>query len=126
MEREDVHPQQRNADTNTSVRSARNVDMVNWTAKSMRDCELLGRRPHYLRHNIYCNDETRMLSRPSAEWTETARPLASVPVGEFANTVACQTIDQHRGLLQWRHQLTWMNSKVYSPIIQTQSSYNPC
>jgi hypothetical protein len=29
MEREDAHPQQRNADTNTSVRSARNVDMVN-------------------------------------------------------------------------------------------------
>jgi hypothetical protein len=39
-----------------------------------------------------------MLSHSSAEWTETVRPLVSVPVGEFANTVACRTIDQHRGL----------------------------
>jgi hypothetical protein len=39
-----------------------------------------------------------MMSRSSAEWTETARPLASVPLTEFSNTLAQRTIAQHRGL----------------------------
>ena len=39
-----------------------------------------------------------MMSRSCAEWTEIAKPLASVPVVEFSNTFACRTIDQHPGL----------------------------
>lgn len=70
--------------------------MERWTAKSMRQCEELGRRPRYLRYNVYRDDE--MVSRSCAEWTEVVRPLASVPEIEFSNILACQTIDKHPGL----------------------------
>ena len=70
--------------------------MERWTAKSMRQCEELGRRPRYLRYNVYRDDE--MVSRSCAEWTEVARPLASVPEIEFSNILACQAIDKHPGL----------------------------
>ena len=72
------------------------MEMEKWTAKSMRECEQLGRRPRYLRHNVFRDDE--MVSRSCAEWTEIARPLASVPVVEFSNRKACQTIDRHPSL----------------------------
>ena len=85
-----------NVNTDTSARDAKSVDMERWTAKSMRECEQLGRRPRYLRHNVFRDDD--MVSRSCAEWTEIARPLASVPVVEFSNTLACRTIDQHPGL----------------------------
>ena len=62
----------------------------------MRECEQLGRRPRYLRHNVFRDDE--MTSRSCTEWTEIARPLASVPVVEFSNTLACRTIEQHPAL----------------------------
>ena len=96
MDRTGVARQRINADTNTSARDAKSVDMERWTAKSMRQCEQLGRRPRYLRHNVFRDDE--MMSRSCAEWTEIAKPLASVPVVEFSNTFACRTIDQHPGL----------------------------
>ena len=70
--------------------------MERWTAKSMRECEELGRRPRYLRHNVYRDDE--LMSRSCAEWTEVARPLASVPAVEYSNTLACDTINRHPGL----------------------------
>jgi hypothetical protein len=57
---------------------------------------MLGRRPRYLRYNVYRDDD--MISRSSAEWTETARPLATVPLSEFSNTLARRTIDQNPGL----------------------------
>ena len=53
MDRMDAARQQINADTNTSARDAKGVDMEKWTAKSMRQCEQLGRRPRYLRHNVF-------------------------------------------------------------------------
>ena len=70
--------------------------MEKWTAKSMRECEQLGRRPRYLRHNVYRDDE--LMSRSCTEWTEIAPPLASVPAVEFDNTLACSTINRHPGL----------------------------
>ena len=45
---------------------------------------------------MFRNDE--MMSRSSAEWTEVARPLASVPVTEFRNILARRTIDSHPDL----------------------------
>ena len=39
-----------------------------------------------------------MMSRSCTEWTEIAKPLASVPVVEFSNTLACHTINDHPGL----------------------------
>jgi hypothetical protein len=95
MEQTDVPQPLKSADINTSVKSAKNVDIEKWTAK-LRECEQLGKRPHYLRHNVYRDDE--MVSHSSAEWTEKAKPLASVPVGEFSNTFAFRTIDKHPGL----------------------------
>jgi hypothetical protein len=85
-----------NASTNISAKNAKNVDMERWNAKSMRECEQLGRRPRYLRHNVYRDDD--MLSRSCAEWTEITKPLVSVPAVEFSNTLATSTIDRHRGL----------------------------
>ena len=70
--------------------------MEKWTAKSMRECEELGRRPRYLRHNVYRDDD--LTSRSCTEWTEVAPPLASVPAVEFNNTLACDTINRHPGL----------------------------
>jgi hypothetical protein len=70
--------------------------MVNHSAKSRRECEELGRRPRYLRYNLFRDDEKT--SRSCADWTETAKPLASVPVCEFSNIEACRTIDRHPGL----------------------------
>ena len=96
MEQTGAALQQKSADTNTSAKSASRVDMEKWTAKSMRESEELGRRPRYLRHNIFRDDN--LMSRSCAEWTETARPLPSVPDAEFNNILACQTIDHHPGL----------------------------
>ena len=45
---------------------------------------------------MYRDDE--LMSRSCAEWTEVARPLASVPAVEFSNTLACDTINRHPGL----------------------------
>ena len=76
MERMDAVQQPRNASTNMYAKNANNTDMERWTAKSMRECEELGRRPRYLRHNMFRDD--KLMSRSCAEWTEVARPLASV------------------------------------------------
>ena len=62
----------------------------------MRECEELGRRPQYLRHNVYRDDELK--SRSCAEWTEVAHPLPSVPLSEFTNHHAIQTIERHPDL----------------------------
>ena len=70
MERTDASWQQDNASTSTFAKSASRVDMERWNAKSMRQCEELGKRPRYLRHNVYCDDD--LLSCSSAEWTEIA------------------------------------------------------
>ena len=39
-----------------------------------------------------------MMSHSCAEWTEITKSLASVPVVEFSNTLACRTINKHPGL----------------------------
>jgi hypothetical protein len=62
----------------------------------MRECEELGKKPRYLRHNVFRDDD--LMSRSCAEWTEIARPLATVPAAEFDNVHACRTIDRHPGL----------------------------
>src|ERR1700678_4423903 len=93
MERTDAALQLRSASTSTSARSVNSVDMERWSAKSMRECEELGRRPQYLRHNVFRND--KLWSRSCAEWTEIAHPLPSVPLSEFKNQDAVTTIAQH-------------------------------
>jgi hypothetical protein len=95
-ERRDAVSPLTNANTNTFARNASLVDMERSSAKSRRQCEELGRRPQYLRHNVFRND--KMMSRSSTEWTEVARPLASVPVAEFSNVLARRTIDNHPDL----------------------------
>ena len=57
MEKTDASLQQDNANTSTSAKSASRVDMERWNAKLMRQCEELGKRPCYLRHNVYCDDD---------------------------------------------------------------------
>ena len=93
MEQKDAVSTLINADIGTSVRDADLVDMEKWTAKLRRQCEELGRRPRYLRYNVYRDDE--MMSRSCSEWTEIARPFPSVPTVEFSNILACRTINSH-------------------------------
>ena len=45
MEQTDVVWPLTNANTNTSVKNAKCVDMESWNAKSRRQCEKLGKRP---------------------------------------------------------------------------------
>jgi hypothetical protein len=82
-----------NANINTSAKGVRNVDMEKWNAKSMRQCEEVGRRPQYLRYNIFHDDD--MASRSCAEWTEIAKPLAPVPASEFNNYLVVDTINRY-------------------------------
>jgi hypothetical protein len=70
--------------------------MERWTAKSRRQCEELGKLPRYLRHNVFRDDGRA--SRSCADWTEIARPLASVPLLERTNHLANDTINRHPGL----------------------------
>jgi hypothetical protein len=98
MEQRDAALQLTNANTNTFARSASNLDMDRGNVKSRRQCEELGRLPRYLRHNIYRSDER--FTRSCAEWTESARPFASVPVSEFTNQLAIDTINRHPDLFQ--------------------------
>src|SRR6202522_835888 len=93
MEQTDAALQLRSASTSISARSVSSVDMEKWSARSMRECEELGRRPQYLRHNVFRNNE--LWSRSCPEWTEIAHPLPSVPLSEFTNQDAVKTIDQH-------------------------------
>ena len=80
MEKTDASLQQDNANTSTSAKSASKVDMERWNAKLMRQCEELGKRPRYLRHNVYHDDD--LSSRSCAEWTEIAQPFATIPDNE--------------------------------------------
>jgi hypothetical protein len=72
--------------------------MERWTAKSWRQCEELGKRPRYLRYNVYRDDA--LMSRSCAEWTEIAIPLPSIPPSEFNNPVARNTIEGHPDLFE--------------------------
>ena len=74
------------------------MDMEKWTTKSMRQCEEVGRRPQYLRYNIFRNDD--LISRSCTEWTEIAKPLASVPASEFDNHLVIDTINRHPHLFK--------------------------
>ena len=67
--------------------------MEKWSAKSMRECEEVGRKPQYLRYNIFRDDD--VASRSCAEWIKIAKPLASVPASEFDNHLAMDTINRH-------------------------------
>ena len=98
MESRDVTPQSTSANINTSARNASNMDMEKWTAKSMRECEDLGQRPCYLRHNVFCDDALSSCS--CAEWTEIAHPLVSVPPNELNNPSIKTTIENNQELFE--------------------------
>ena len=53
IEQMDVVWPLKNANTNTSVKNAKCMDMESWNAKSRRQCEELGKRPQYLRYNVF-------------------------------------------------------------------------
>jgi hypothetical protein len=50
-------------------------------------------RPKYLRYNIW--DGASHFSRSSADWTETASPLPTIPASELANPIATKTITEN-------------------------------
>ena len=85
-----------NANTNTFVKNANNMDMEGWNAKSRRQCEELGKRPWYLRYNVFWDDDK--LSRLCAEWMEIAQPLSPIPLDKLNNELAVDTINHHPDL----------------------------
>lgn len=50
-------------------------------------------RPKYLRYNIW--DGGPHFSHSSADWTETAAPLPSIPTSELANPIVTRTINEN-------------------------------
>jgi hypothetical protein len=54
--------------------------------------------PKYLRYNIW--DSGEHFSRSSADWTETASPLPSIPISELSNPVVTKTINDNPDLFQ--------------------------
>jgi hypothetical protein len=50
-------------------------------------------QPKYLRHNIWDGDD--YFSKSSADWSETAKPLPSIPNSELANPVTTKTIREN-------------------------------
>ena len=98
MGKTDAALQLDNVNISTSARNASRVDMERWNAKSMRQCEELGKRPRYLRHSVYRNDD--LSSRSCADWTETAQPLASIPDSELSNDVANHTLENYAHLFE--------------------------
>jgi len=49
--------------------------------------------PKYLRYNIW--NRGKHFSHSSADWTETATPLPSIPASELANPIATKTINEN-------------------------------
>jgi hypothetical protein len=96
MEQRDVSPEPISASTSISARDASRVDMERWTARSLRECEEIGRRPRYLRYNVYRDDDMKSCS--CSNWTEVARPFPSVPLAEYTNQLAISTIERHPDL----------------------------
>ncbi|PPQ92713.1 hypothetical protein CVT25_014020 [Psilocybe cyanescens] len=90
----------RNAHSSTSASHANNVDMENWTAKSLRESEIVGKRPKYLRHNVFRDDGR--VSRSTAEWTLSALPLPQPPPTEINNPIVNKTIRENPDLFEVR------------------------
>jgi hypothetical protein len=80
------------ADSNTLVNDANAWATERNIAMSRKDLahEL---RPKYLRYNIW--DGASHFSRSSADWTETASPLPTIPASELANPIATKTITEN-------------------------------
>ncbi|PPQ85183.1 hypothetical protein CVT25_004190 [Psilocybe cyanescens] len=89
---------ERNASSSTSASPANNVDMENWTARSLRESEIVGRRPKYLRHNIFRDDG--LVSRSTAEWTLSAMPLPQPAPAEINNPIVNKTIEENPDLFE--------------------------
>ena len=70
IEQMDVVWPLKNANTNTSVKNAKCMDMESWSAKSRRQCEELGKRPRYLRYNVFWDDNIVVGWLPQEELKE--------------------------------------------------------
>ena len=88
-----------NASTLMPAKSVEKPIMERRTART-GPSEIYGLQPKYLRHNLW--QEGSRLSPTTAEWSETARPLARPGLSEFANTAALKTISENPELFQVR------------------------
>ena len=61
--------------------------------------ERYGFNPKYLRHNIWDEDSTA-LPFSTTRWTETAKPLSTIPQTELTDPVACKTIRENPDLFK--------------------------
>ena len=77
-----------NVDTNTSVATARDLAITKSivTAKTER---IQGLQPKYLRYNLWSLDSN---TQSTADWTEFAYPLLSIPSHELQNPIVIETI----------------------------------
>ncbi|KJA19287.1 hypothetical protein HYPSUDRAFT_143936 [Hypholoma sublateritium FD-334 SS-4] len=61
--------------------------------------EHYGLNTKYLRHNVW-DEDSIALPFSTSRWTETARPLASIPLAELNNFVASKTVHDHPHLFK--------------------------
>lgn len=73
-----------------------------------------GAKPKYLRYNLWHDDDN--LSPSTAEWTETAEPLPSVPASELSNPIVAKTISEHPHLFKI---VTPINVDVFERLLVT-------
>jgi len=89
--------------TGTSVENVGNKDITKKTALSRIDM-LYGMHPKYLRYNLWDNEErdvpTSKIPPDLADWTETVKPLPTVPRSEFGNIEAMRTVKDNPNLLK--------------------------
>ena len=89
--------------TGTSVEDVGNKDITKKTALSRIDM-LYGMHPKYLRYNLWDNEErdvpTSKIPSDLADWTETTKPLPTVPRSEFGNIEAMRTIKDNHNLFK--------------------------
>lgn len=61
--------------------------------------ERYGLNPKYLRHNVW-DEESIALPFSTLRWTETARPLLSIPASELNNPIALRTVHDNPSLFK--------------------------
>jgi hypothetical protein len=108
------------ADTDTHASSASSRDTDRIAALSQIDA-VYGMRPKYLRYNLWSSEEDANFGNTAAppclaDWTETAKPLPSVPMKELANIHAMSTIRDHPHLFSI---ITPINVDRFEELLET-------
>ena len=70
--------------------------VMEWSLVTLKRDLALELQPKYLQHNIW--EGNNFLSKLSANWSETAKPLPPIPKSELANPIVTKTIKENPSL----------------------------